>query len=172
MENQADTKALPQTNEPLFFGTSIRKLVIMSVLTCNLYQLFWFWKNWRLFAPRASTKQFPKLQTLFAYFYVWPLFKQIRKDGQEHGMTRPMPAGLLAVFWIILELIGRSKRAPIALSLLSVVPLAVVQSYINELNEKAMPDAPLNSRFTKANWILCIIGGAILAIAIYAEISP
>ncbi len=64
--------------EPVFFPVSRTKLIVMSTLTLTLYQLVWFYHNWRLIRNRGEPV-LPIMRTIFAVFFCYTLFDRIRR---------------------------------------------------------------------------------------------
>lgn len=48
-----------QAGCPLFFPVSPLKLVVMSIITLNTYELYWFYKNWKLIKQRTDSNIMP-----------------------------------------------------------------------------------------------------------------
>jgi len=70
--------ALPfDQNRPLYFPVSVAKLVVMSLVTFGLYEIFWFYKNWQLIKLREHSEIRPFWRAFFAIFYCYTLFKHI-----------------------------------------------------------------------------------------------
>ena len=57
-------------------------------------------------------------------------------------------------------------------SYLSFVPLLPVQSAVNRLNSVAAPDAPRNDSYSGANVVMIVVGGLLLALAIFGTFLP
>jgi hypothetical protein len=69
----ASAAGFPPERKRYFFDVSILKLVVMSTVTFNLYQIYWFYKNWRL-AKERGENVIPLLRTLFAVLFAYSLF--------------------------------------------------------------------------------------------------
>lgn len=89
---------------PLYFPVSPLKLVVMSVCTIGIYELYWQYKNWSLIKEREKLDIRPFWRAWFAFFFCYPLFKRIRTTAQSLNMKRSIAAGPLAVGWIIVTL--------------------------------------------------------------------
>jgi len=156
-----------------FFAVSRKKLVIMSIATGTVYQLVWFYLNWRGIQRRGASVA-PIMRTLFAQFFCYALFRRVRsyrKDLPSGGLQ----AGLLALGWIAVTLaaafldffnatgVGGAAAATSFVALVvgntSVLFLLPVQNAIEIINLAEVPDHAPNDQFTVWNWIWMIFFG-------------
>jgi hypothetical protein len=158
---------------PPFFAVSKKKLVIMSIATGTLYQLVWFYLNWRQI-QRSGAMVAPFVRTLFSPFFCYALFDRVRWYRKDLPSSR-LPAGLLTLGWIGVTLASafldrfdaRGDRsaaaAMIVVSLLvghsSVLFMLPVQGAINTINSAEAPEHDPNDRFTVWNWIWIFVLG-------------
>jgi hypothetical protein len=150
---------------PVFFPVSVKKLAIMSVMTYGLYQVWWVFKNWQYVNVSLEKNVAPGLRAFFSIFFNYSLFKEIRTLGQKNGVTQSLHAGVLATVWTVLTLFGAFFASLSAFGLFSVVPLILVQKYINGLNIALNPNCEINSKFTRGNCI-CICLGVIILVGV------
>jgi hypothetical protein len=159
-----------------YFSVSLLKFGVLSTLTFGLYDLYWAWQNWKLIKERAEPKIMPFWRAFFGFIWIYPLLRNVRDtltSTQPAGeKPTPFPAGVLSIAWIVLTLLYKLPGVFFFLSLTSVIPLLIAQSRINQLNAALAPQAPVNSRFTWANWIWIVIGAIWLALAIYGSLLP
>jgi hypothetical protein len=158
----ANNKA--STDAP-FFAVSPLKLVVMSVFTSGLYELYWFYKNWQAIKLRKKEDIYPFWRAFFAYFFCHALFNEVRECQEKVGKGK-MPAGWLACGWIITYLMWRLPDPFWLISTASVVFLVPVQKVVNSINLVEAPDHAPNEKFSVANWITIAVGGSILALAL------
>ena len=161
-----------------FFAVSKTKLVIMSIATSTLYQLVWFYLNWRQ-VRRSGAMVAPFVRTLFAPIFCYALFDRVRWYRTDLPSSK-LPAGLLALGWIAVTLLSefldrfddRGVRswavAMLFVALLvghsTVLFLLPVQTAIDTINRAESPDHDPNDRFTVWNWIWMIgLGSLTLA---------
>jgi hypothetical protein len=60
---------ISKPSTPIYFPVSITKLVVMSLFTCGLYQILWFYKNWRLIKNREHSDIMPVWRSIFPVFF-------------------------------------------------------------------------------------------------------
>ncbi|HKT27352.1 DUF4234 domain-containing protein [Dyella sp.] len=166
---------LPVENKPSaqapFFAVSPLKLVLMSIFTCGLYELYWFYKNWQSIKLREKENISPFWRAVFGVFFCYSLFDEIREWQKEHGKGE-MPAGWLAAGWILLTLAYKLPGPFGLISMASVAFLIPVQKVINDINRIEAPEHDPNSKITGVNWIAMVLGGLLLALALVGLFLP
>ena len=179
--------------EPPFFAVSIPKLIIMSLCTFLVYEVYWFYRHWRSIEDRERSGMAPWGRALFAVFYCYQCFARIRDyDGTQHDgsmlsltsaeavdetpdVGSTLPAAPLAIGWIAFTLFARASRAlamitPAADSLgwLPFVALGFlipVQIHANRINALVAPSHDRNSRIRGWNWLVVIPGTVLFLMA-------
>jgi len=154
-----------------FFAVSPLKLVVMSVFTFGLYELYWFYKNWQAIQLREKENISPFWRAFFGYFYCYALFSEIREWQQEVGGGK-LPAGWLAAGWIIANLMWRLPDPLWLISAASVLFLVPVQKAVNAINRIEAPDHAPNDKIRGVNWIAIVAGGLVFALALVGIFMP
>jgi hypothetical protein len=157
--------AMLQRTTPLYFSVSKAKLVVMSIFTLGLYELYWFYKNWNHVKIRTRQKIRPFWRTIFSVFYCYSLFKTVQESADSHGGRKEINPGWLAVGYILLSITYKLPDPFWVVCLLTFLPLLPVQSTINSINAKVAPGADRNSNFSVKNIFVMIMGGLLLALA-------
>jgi Domain of unknown function (DUF4234) len=185
---QADMEApAPRAAEPAklapFFQTSLLKIALLSVVTFGLYQLTWFYRQWDRRRDHGEDVS-PLGRTLFIVFFVYGLFKSVNEEidlradleavQRETSEAPPapgpriahLPAGPLALIFILLNLsvsignrIAGAPKVALASTLLTWIPLLVVQKKINELHAALGSDPKEGTAFTAGSIVALVIGG-------------
>lgn len=171
----------PATRAP-FFQTSPLKVAVLSIATFGLYRLVWFYRHWARRREHGEDVS-PLGRTLFIVFFVYGLFQSVNEEIDlrekleiaQRPPSEPLPApgtgieplqaGLLALLFIGLSLVsyfvGRVQGARalgLGSTVLSCVPLAIVQKKINELNASLGYDPSEGTSFTAGSIAAVIIG--------------
>jgi len=145
-----------------FFYISTKRLVVLSILTLGLYDIYWFYKNFE--AIRKSQESgfssswgvlASLIKAIFSIFFCYGLFKKIYENARDAGLevASSTPSNLallyialfLAAFldYIILSLIGASQGwLDIIASLgfiLPVIPVAQAHSLVVKCVQKSEP---------------------------------
>jgi hypothetical protein len=151
------------TAAPALFPVSERKLLVMSLLTLSLYQFYWFYRNWQIEKQREHPQIMPVWRSLLVYFFCYPLFKRIAARG-AHRLA-PLPAGWLAVGWIITSLMAELPPPYLLGVFFTGFFLLPVQRVANAVNTLEAPGHDPNDRLTAWNvlWICVSLATALLA---------
>ena len=122
----------------------LHKLFLLNFFTLNLYELFWFYKNWQALSAWDGKKRNPFLRAIFSIFYCHGLFKIILEKSKKLGYKTVYSAWFLATVYIclmfgknILNKYGETNHIPIIFyflayafcSLLLLIPQAAVNYY-------------------------------------------
>jgi hypothetical protein len=147
-----------------FFSVSILKLIVMSVCTLGLYQVYWFYKHWVLIKERSEPHITPWARALFGIFWCYSCFNFIRNDERQVDIEPTLPAGFLAFGWIALELASRLPGPYYLCSLLAPILLIPVQVHVNQINALTAPDHDRNARFSAWNWLAVVVAGVFIGL--------
>lgn len=145
-------------SNPLF-AAGVVKVLVMSLVTFGIYELYWMYRHWRLIQGRDRSDIMPFWRAFFGIFYVYSLLKRMRTDGEQHGVTNPFPAGALATAYILASLTWRLPDPWWMIGFANIVVCAVAQSYANQVNLAAAPNHDRNERFSGLNWLGIAVGG-------------
>jgi len=151
--------------QPPFFAVSLVKLAVLSVCTLSLYELYWFYKNWKLIRARESSNILPFWRAFFAIFFCHACFARIRDHGDEQGVTPALPAAALATGWVVTMLLHKLPDPWWLVSFLSFLFMLPVQAYVNRVNAATAPAHDRNARFSVWNWLVTVLGGAFFLLA-------
>jgi hypothetical protein len=168
----ADSYAEPSDAEPPLFAVSMVKLIVMSVVTLGLYEMYWAYKHWVAIRRRERSEIMPAPRAFFGVIFAWPLFTRIEKIGVAEGVPDAPPGGFLAIAWIIITLCWRLPDPVWLISMGAPVFLLPMQAYANRINAKLAPAHDRNARFGWANIVWIVIGGLLLALAIVGAMMP
>jgi len=157
---------------PVYFSVSPLKLIVMSVCTCGIYELYWHYKNWSLIKEREKLDIRPFWRAWFAFFFCYSLFKKIRTTAQSLNLKRSIAAGPLAAGWIITTLFWRLPDVYSLLTYFAMFFLVPVQSLVNEMNESVKPGYEQNKRFTPWNIVVVVFGGIFFVLILLGSFLP
>ena len=169
---------------PLFFPVSILKLILMSVCSFGIYEIYWFYKNWMKVKHQTETLERsevigqskkgirPLARALFFLFYCYQLFKRIRETTQSNGIPSSYSPGLVALVYIVLVSSYRLPDPWWLVDVFTFLPLIAVQREINTLNRKVAPRADRNSSFSGKNIAVIVVGGLLLTLGVLETFVP
>jgi hypothetical protein len=129
----------PQTvlteTPPFFYSCSPIKLFVLSGLSCNLYTIYWFWRQWRTDDPSEGRGSI-LFKTLMSPFFFYSMANQVKEEAERKEVAcRYSPtvlAGVLLGTVIAIELLPD----PVLLAMVWLVacPVIFVQRTINDVN--------------------------------------
>ncbi|HEX7261717.1 MAG TPA: hypothetical protein VF258_07870, partial [Luteolibacter sp.] len=151
----------------------------------GIYQIYWFYQNWRLHKQMTGEKIWPLPRAIFSVFFVHALFREANNQRDRASVQLPawnhsQQATVLVLLLIISNVIDRlssqSVGSPITdyLSLLLLFPvvacLASAQQKINEACGDPLGES--NSKFTAANFFWMVLGGLLWALVGFGLFFP
>jgi hypothetical protein len=163
---------IPQRTTALYFSVSKTKLILMSIFTLGLYEIYWFYKNWNHVKIRTRQKIRPFWRAIFSVFFCYSLFKNVQESADSHSDRQAINPGWLALGYILFIIAYNLPDPFWTVSLLVFLPLLPVQGAINKINAKVAPAAVRNSNFSVKNIFVMIIGGLCLALATLGMTVP
>jgi hypothetical protein len=152
--------------QPPFFAVSLAKLAVMSVCTFNLYDVYWFYKNWQQISDREQENVWPLMRAIFAVFYCYPCFARMRDYEGASQLDSRLSALPLAIGFMVTTVTWRLPEPWNWITMSSFLFLLPVQHYANRVNALATPSHDRNSRFRGWNWVAVVVGGAFVLLAI------
>lgn len=154
-----------QPDKPLFLYISPARLILLSIATLGLYEIYWVYKNWRYIKERDGLNISPFWRGVFGIFFCHSLLRRIHEDQEARSIQVPaFSPGGLATGWVILiitaNIVGRAPS--IVLSIISaVIPsflcLVPVQNYINTITVKRNPGQKFY-RWSAGHMVCLVIG--------------
>lgn len=160
------------SGRPLYFAVSPLKLVLMSICTMGLYELYWFYKNWVLIKERERTGIMPFWRAVFAYFFCYSLFKSVQASAEAVSPHTSISPGPLAAGWIVVTLLWKLPDPFWLVTYLAVLVLLPVQKVVSGINESVAPDHNKNERFTSWNIVALVVGGLFFALIVLGTFLP
>jgi hypothetical protein len=163
--------ALSQTMAPPFFSVGIVKLVVMLFGTMWLYQLYWMYKQWDAIRDRTGEDMMPVARSIFAIFFFHKLAGEV--NDVERGRGRDLlPAGALAGLFVVLSLTWRLPDPGWLISFLTILPMAILQKRMNDVNSQMAPLADRNRRIRAWNWLAVFLGIPFIILVLLGTFFP
>lgn len=165
-------------SQPTFYVVSLRKFTILFVATLGLYELYWFYANWKGYRDQTGEDVWPVPRAIFSVFFAHSLFSRIQEKLSQREISFSWTPGYLAtmyvVFAILTNILDRiavkevwSPEADV-LSLLFIAPvfyaLLTAQKAVN-LVEGNNADS-VNDRLTWVNAVWIVLGLVMWALTI------
>jgi hypothetical protein len=166
-------ETIPQSDYegPLYLYISVKRLIVMSILSLGMYEAYWIYKNWSYIKKREKLTISPFWRGYFGIFFCHSLLKKIHADPVLNKTESPrFSPSVLATWWVVTSIICRIvnrysnnlKNAGIELLILlitlpSFLFFIPVQKYINNGLESLGYNEKYNL-WSKGH-IVCLIWG-------------
>lgn len=156
-----------------YYVVGIVKFLLLSVVTANLYSIYWYYRQWKSIRTRDSSDIWPIARSIFAVFFTHSLFQDIDETLQRkelpHDWTPMLSASLVVAYFVFVAVLAivsnTGSPAPMidALSIVVTPALAFLMLPAQRSANAASGDAhgDSNRRLTGANWVWLIIGALI-----------
>ena len=152
-----------EIDKAYFFTTSTLKLVLMSICTFGIYELYWFYKNWVLIKERTGQNIMPIWRSIFALFWAYSCFKHIKNSAAENNIQESLFIGVLGIVYFVLEILplfpDQSEILFVMISLFSFTLLIPVNSVALRVNQHLVANFVNNEKFSGWNWVALVLGG-------------
>ena len=151
--------------KPPYFAISLTKLVLLSVSTLGLYQVWWHYVNWCRVRANGEHDIRPAWRAVFCGLWCYPLLSNIRSAARELELDFWLPAGPLTIIWLITAALSRLPGIYGMAFLLAVLWLIPAQIVANRINAKIAPGHDPNQRFRGWEIAIVVVGMLFLALA-------
>lgn len=155
-----------------FFAVSLTKLVVLSLCSSGLYEMYWFYKNWQRIREREQSDIWPFARAFFGILFCYSCFKRMRAHSLELSVRPPFAAGALAVGWIVTTISWKLPAPYWWITQFAVAFLVPVQAHANDVNQAVAAGHDRNDRFSRWNWVLIVAGGGFLILSLIGEFLP
>jgi hypothetical protein len=126
----------------------LRKFVLMSFFTMGLYDIYWFYWNWRRQRDRRDPSIHAGVLTFVSPVTAYVLLRDIRKEA---GSAASWNAAALAIAYFALVMSFLASGWLWILTWLSFLPLIPVQQTINRMHEQSAHGESPDNRLTAVN---------------------
>src|SRR5580698_7122097 len=83
-----DPSPMPE-GRVVFFPVSPLKLVVMSTVTFGLYEVYWFYQNWKLIKQRTGLNIMPFWRAVFGVLFCYPFFREVEDAAASRKISFP-----------------------------------------------------------------------------------
>ncbi len=103
---------MPESAQKYSNKVPIWRLVFLSVITFNLYQVYWFYKNWRFFKEKEKLEISPFWRAIFSVIFIYSILKRIFGLTKKKDLNKWHSPVVLTILWILLEFMGLLDNIP------------------------------------------------------------
>ncbi|NJD76210.1 MAG: hypothetical protein FIB08_03830 [Candidatus Methanoperedens sp.] len=165
-------------------------LIILSFLSLTIYNIYWFYRNWKHLKIHKNLDISPGWRTVALFipvisiFLVYEQFKDIRDYAVQRGYKAYSSPGLLSLGYLFLNVLslilfsGDSLNpveilaASTIIYTLSAMLLIVVQKTLNEFWMNEQPELKMRTNFSGGEIIVLIIGGIFWILVLIGSFIP
>lgn len=154
---------------------SLKRFIVLSIISLGLYELWWIFKAWRFFAIKDHLNIMPAARAIFSIFFLYSLFKKIREYAKAQGDVQEFSAGWMYIGYILFALVFANLPDPYWL-ISSVSFMFLIPAFV-ALNHAKKQDDQLNTviqeKFNIAQIFVIIIGSIfwiLLLIGFFLEV--
>ena len=145
----------------------MKKFVLMSFFTMGLYDVYWFYWNWR----RQREMSDPMVRAgLYAFLSPFVAFIMFRDIHREAGPLAKWSPGLLAFTYFLLLISFITRGWWWLLTLLSFVPLIPVQQTINDMHAASGSPEAMDERLSVGNIVGLVAGAFVMALLVILNV--
>jgi len=155
-----------------YFSTSTSKLLLMSLCTLGLYELYWIYKNWVHIKKKNKLEIMPFWRAFFGNLWLYSLMKYLQDDLNEANIPKLTPVGLLAALYLITAGLWNLPDPYWLIAYFSFVFIIPANTAILRLNENLAIDVKANDRMQGWNWLALILGGMFFILIVGETLNP
>jgi transglutaminase-like putative cysteine protease len=129
----------PKDDSVIFHPVSLEKFYFFSVLTFNLYLVYWAYKNWVYIKVHMNDGVMPLWRALFQSFWFYSFNRYFQSDSEERFEKNKVYSNIIAVVLLVsLLLLSIAQSGPLFICALFIAPLIYFKyvNYINLINDK------------------------------------
>lgn len=145
----------------------IRKFVIMSFFTIGLYDVYWFYWNWKRQRNLVDPSIHAGLLTFLSPFVSYLLFRDVKSDLRSNAEWPPF---LLALLYFVMIMSFMGPGWSWLFTFVAFIPLVPVQKSMNAMHDNAVSNERIDETFTTANIVAMAAGIAVMALLTMAAV--
>jgi len=155
-----------------YFSVPTGKLILLCVLSFGLYELYWFYQNWKAVKIQEEKKLSPFWRAVFSVFYCYSLFKRILISAGANGFKTKATPTTLTVGYIFFVMLNRLPDPLWCLSFLTFVPIILACNAIRFNNAKINTEIKESSNLSGMEIFLLIFGLLIWGVTALSMLYP
>ena len=140
-----------------YHRVSLKKLIVFSLLTFNLYHFYWFYKQWQAQKRAYNELIWPIPRAIFLNIFSYFIFRRIELSALSEEMHLSWTSGWVFLVYFLWGLAGYLPDPLGYIVFLGVLPLIPVQESINQLFKKTAPNRTDDDHFTTLNWVFLAV---------------
>jgi Double zinc ribbon len=155
-----------------FFPVATHKFIVLSICTFDIYQLYWFYQNWKRMRNATGENISPFWRAFWAPLWGFSFFQRVRERSTTEGVRVEWNPWPLAAFYFVLTVSWRLPDPWWLISLFSFVPMIPVQQVTQRINARCTTQETSNDVYSGANIATIVCGGLFLVLAVVGTFLP
>jgi len=160
--------AQPLTPAVAYHHVAPLKFAILSVATLGLYEMFWFYQNWKYVRQRDASQIRPFWRAVFSPLWCFSLARDLGNHDDRWTTAR---AGMVAAAYASLVLASRLPDPWWLLTIGTFLPLLALVSAIHAVNTDRGVKSPYYARFGAGPLAAVLVGAPFLALAVLLSLN-
>ena len=133
------------------------KFILLSVITFGIYELVWFYKNWKLLKKEKGLKISPFWRALFSPLFAGSIAGHLQKYLKEKNNSCNYSPTLIGISYFVITILWRLPDPYWLLSFFTFIPILPLVNSMNTHWQKEEKNLPVK-KFTWWQILLVILG--------------
>jgi hypothetical protein len=152
-----------------YFTAAPWKLALMSLCTSGIYDLYWFYRNWKLYKQRTGLRIRPVERAIFTIFFAYSMFDDICDKAGSSGVQKTFHPAMLALAYVSI-FVTTALPTPLGyISYATFIPLIIANELAAAVSRANDPDFVENNRLSIGNLIAIVLGLGYIAANVALE---
>lgn len=167
-----DSSLANLNNSEGYFIVNTTKLILMTLSTLGIYELYWVYKNWKYIKAREQSQIMPFWRAFFAPIWVFSLGKKIKDHSTDISLNADFNPNAIGAAYFIIGALWRLPDPFWLICFLSFIPLLTLQSAASQINRVLEVKKNEYYNFSAANYVILFFGGLFLLLGIIGSFMP
>lgn len=161
------TKETQQNNQTEKFSPEVPvgRFILLSLITFGIYELVWFYRNWKLLQKEENLKISPFWRVFFASLFAGSIAGHLQKFLNKKHIETDYSATGIGIFYFILAILWRFPDPYSLISSFTFIPMLPLVKAMNRYWQKELQNAQ-PKKFTWWQIILIILGIILLSLSV------
>ena len=161
------SRPLPSAIVTRFFTTIPWKFAVLSITTMGLYQVYWFYRNWKLYSRYSRIPMSPFWRTFFFLPFSYCFFSMVKREVLRRNAQDTMNPLVITILYVLVIFAILLPRPFCLIGFLSFYPLVIVQKSMltNQTDSGVVHYASTDLKVR--HFLVIVIGGGFVFFAYF-----
>lgn len=155
-----------------YYCVSVFKLALLSFTTLGIYELFWFYKNWKTVKITTKREINPFWRAVFSPLFCYSFANTVNSTAESLPSIPRISPTPIAVSYFIFIVLHRLPDPYWLISFFSFLPLIPIANQIRQIHEAVRPGEDTMYKWGFASILSLIIGSLFTFLVIVASFGP